>query len=410
MRTYAVRSTGSRWIALALSTLFLAVGMVWVSAAPAHAVSYTQDVPQGTELNAGDQIVSTNGQHKLIMQSDGNLVLYSGYNQVQWHTSTGGNPGARLSVQTDGNLVLYSATNQVLWTINKTGTSNNMLRLQGDGNLVLWANNATTAVWATYTQMNSVAAGQFLKPGWSLHGGNYALVMQGDGNLVFEVRSTHQVLWHSSTYGHPGAQAILQVDGNFVIYEGSTALWQSGTQNWTPGKVEVNATGFFALYSSAGSAYWNVGQPPGPPLTFVAPSNGTVTGFVRGSYGYCDGDARHHKGWDIAGGSTTVYAAEAGTVTQTGSGWAGTGYGPTIEISHGHGFTTWYAHLASTSVSPGQSVSKGQAIGIAGGNGGPGISYGVHLHFELRIGNTPSDVWNGYFACGRAITAGAPLP
>ncbi|KAB2906598.1 MAG: peptidoglycan DD-metalloendopeptidase family protein [Kofleriaceae bacterium] len=76
----------------------------------------------------------------------------------------------------------------------------------------------------------------------------------------------------------------------------------------------------------------------------------------------------------------TVVAAAAGRVSRvanTGS----TSYGRWIEISHGNGYTTRYAHLASQSVSVGQQVSQGQKIGTVGSTGG---STGPHLHYEQR--------------------------
>jgi serine protease len=57
--------------------------------------------------------------HRLAMQTDGNLVVYNNLNQAPWYTGTQGNPGARLAVQNDGNVVVYSAGGQALWN---TGT------------------------------------------------------------------------------------------------------------------------------------------------------------------------------------------------------------------------------------------------------------------------------------------------
>lgn len=76
----------------------------------------------------------------------------------------------------------------------------------------------------------------------------------------------------------------------------------------------------------------------------------------------------------------TVVAAAAGRVTRvanTGS----TSYGRWIEISHGNGFTTRYAHLSAQLVSAGQTVRQGQRIGRVGSTGG---STGPHLHYEQR--------------------------
>jgi hypothetical protein len=90
-----------------------------------------------------------------------------------------------------------------------------------------------------------------------------------------------------------------------------------------------------------------------------------------------------------------VVAAAAGKVTRvanTGS----TSYGRWIEISHGNGFTTRYAHLSSQSVSVGQNVSQGQKIGNVGSTGG---STGPHLHYEQRYnGSAVRAKFNGTLA------------
>lgn len=76
----------------------------------------------------------------------------------------------------------------------------------------------------------------------------------------------------------------------------------------------------------------------------------------------------------------TVVAAAAGTVTRVEN-LGSVSYGRWIEISHGNGYTTRYAHLASQSVSKGQHVAQGQKIGTVGSTGG---SSGPHLHYEQR--------------------------
>lgn len=75
-----------------------------------------------------------------------------------------------------------------------------------------------------------------------------------------------------------------------------------------------------------------------------------------------------------------VVASASGTVTRVGN-TGGTSYGRWIEISHGNGFTTRYAHLSAQLVSQGQQVRQGQRIGRVGSTGG---STGPHLHYEQR--------------------------
>lgn len=93
------------------------------------------------------------------------------------------------------------------------------------------------------------------------------------------------------------------------------------------------------------------------------------------------GDGRGHKGIDIAAPyGTPIYAAEAGTVIETGDGWNG-GYGNCVRVQHDDGNVTVYAHQSSIAVSYGDYVVKGQLLGYVGSTGD---STGNHLHFEVR--------------------------
>src|SRR5258706_471241 len=83
-----------------------------------------------------------------------------------------------------------------------------------------------------------------------------------------------------------------------------------------------------------------------------------------------------HSGQDFSGAyMTPIHATAPGVVSFTGP---RAGYGNAVEIDHGHGFKTRYAHLAAISVSVGQRVGVGQRIG---GMGSTGRSTGTHLHY-----------------------------
>jgi murein DD-endopeptidase MepM/ murein hydrolase activator NlpD len=87
-----------------------------------------------------------------------------------------------------------------------------------------------------------------------------------------------------------------------------------------------------------------------------------------------------HSGLDFTGGyNYPVQATAPGIVSFTG---VRSGYGNTIEIDHGRGFKTRYAHLQAIAVRPGQRVAVGQRIG---GMGSTGRSTGPHLHYEVWV-------------------------
>lgn len=89
-------------------------------------------------LRAGESL--ENGGHRLVMQTDGNLVVYGANNKALWHTRTwGGALPNRLVMQADGNLVLYDSSSEALWhTRTWGGDLPNRLVMQKDSNLVVY--------------------------------------------------------------------------------------------------------------------------------------------------------------------------------------------------------------------------------------------------------------------------------
>lgn len=101
---------------------------------------------------------------------------------------------------------------------------------------------------------------------------------------------------------------------------------------------------------------------------------------------------KFHSGMDFsANPGTDVYATGNGTVVSAG--WE-TAYGNTIEINHGFGYRTRYAHLQSIKVKVGQKVVRGEVIG---GVGSSGKSTGPHLHYEVVVKGEKVNPVNYYF-------------
>ena len=119
-----------------------------------------------------------------------------------------------------------------------------------------------------------------------------------------------------------------------------------------------------------------------------APNLWPVEGPVTGSFGErtdpFNGEGAFHCGVDISAsvGQAVIAPADGVVIFADFMG----GYGRAIALDHGHGITTRYGHLASFAVGFGQYVHRGDTIGYVGLSG---RSTGPHLHYEVRINDTP---------------------
>lgn len=101
------------------------------------------------------------------------------------------------------------------------------------------------------------------------------------------------------------------------------------------------------------------------------------------------GELKRHRGIDFAGKiGTELMAVAPGRVVSAGE---RVGYGTTVEIDHGLGFTTLYAHLSQIMVARGDWVRPGTVVGLGGSTG---RSTGPHLHYEIRYKGVPFDPSN----------------
>lgn len=111
--------------------------------------SYINTTLNSGRLYPGQSLDTADRRYHLILQGDGNLVLYSP-NRAIWATGTDGKSVSFLAMQGDGNLVLYDKSGKPLWYSSTSGRRNMHLTIQQDGNLVLY-NVYGTPYWNTQT-------------------------------------------------------------------------------------------------------------------------------------------------------------------------------------------------------------------------------------------------------------------
>lgn len=180
------------------------------------------------------------------------------------------------------------------------------------------------------------------------------------GETVYSVAKKYDVdpqqiiNWPFNTYGN---------DETFALAAGQTLVVPDGVKPaealWDPKRYVAQRTPNAGVVSPTGQFIW------------------PVSGSISQRYVW------YHRGLDIANkAAPAVLAADSGTVTVAG--WPDSGgYGNRVMLSHGNGLETLYAHLSSISVVPGQTVNRGDVIGVMGSTG---RSTGPHLHFEIRRG------------------------
>jgi murein DD-endopeptidase MepM/ murein hydrolase activator NlpD len=118
--------------------------------------------------------------------------------------------------------------------------------------------------------------------------------------------------------------------------------------------------------------------------SYVPAKSYTLTSGFGFRYDPFHGRGAQHGGLDMAGAhGEPIYAAAAGRVIRAERFGA---YGNTVDIDHGRGIMTRYAHLSSFKVQVGDRVAMGQKIA---GMGSTGRSTGTHLHYEIRIDGQP---------------------
>jgi hypothetical protein len=325
----------------------LSVSYVVAGVPQAGAASLGSTLQAGGILNEGDLLTSQNGVFTAVLQYDGNFVVYD-LDDPLWanHLSNAEGPN-RLVLQDDGNLVAYLSNNRPLWASGSFGGSGSFLVMQNDGNLVLY-NASSQPVWSTRTSEqppdpsapssprpplpnvppqvlaqeesssytvsrdagfsvslpngydfwlfgdtaeastnqrpigspSSLGAGQQLQEGGSLQSPNglFTAVLQYDGNFV--LYGPQGPLWadHVNSYYGPN-HLVLQYDGNLVAYLwNDRPLWASGTFGGSGSVLVMQDDGNLVVYDGRSQPLWASGtsQPLAAPSWYL-------TGFIPGA-------------------------------------------------------------------------------------------------------------------------------
>lgn len=210
-------------------------------------------------------------------------------------------------------------------------------------NTILWANDLSAK--------SPIKAGQKLKV-LPVSGVSHEV---DSGDTIFSIAKKYQA----------NSQAILDfpfndVGDDFQLASGQILIIPDGAPEQAPAQAP---TQYLAQKETGPITALGNGK-------FIWPASGQMAQFY----------SWYHPGIDISNtGGGPIHAADSGTVTV--SHWEATGYGNTIVIDHGNGFTTRYAHLSVLYSTVGQKVGRGDVLGMMGSTG---RSTGTHLHLEIR--------------------------
>ena len=118
----------------------------------------------------------------------------------------------------------------------------------------------------------------------------------------------------------------------------------------------------------------------------LLPTKGWITSYYGPRKSHYSGRIKMHEGLDIgAKPGTQIIAPADGIVTFSGK---KPGFGFIVQIDHGYGVETIYAHASKLEVNKSQSVKRGMIIARVGNTG---LSTGPHVHYEVRVNGTPVD-------------------
>ncbi|MBD1589021.1 hypothetical protein [Pseudomonas typographi] len=226
-------------------------------------------LPAMTKMTAGQFLQSPSKQYKLMMQPDCNLVLLDGVTEI-WVANSNQAYSThyrfkKRSGQPEATMAYYFRVNQPCmkqaWgTIGYSSLGNDYnaakhrayLSLQDDGNIVvidrqpLWAHNKSLWTFSSIPVGQLFDSGFQMRPGQSFTSGGARLEFREDGNLI-ALNSAGSVTWSTETAGRGVDRAVMQDDGNFVVYAADTSVWSTNTAGHIGAFAQLQENGCFSV-------------------------------------------------------------------------------------------------------------------------------------------------------------------
>lgn len=266
-----------------------ATAAVWGGVGAAHdahggaTTGHNQLTSAYGRLSANNYVPSDNDMYVLIMQTDGNLVLYGNGVAMWWSWTFNrkedlGPNFANLGF--DGDMSVRRWDNTLLWSSHTAGKGSSHAVVQDDGNFAIYTDSGNQLTWntrtgghPTYKHLVTSYGGEVLPgqppvgtrlfPNYYLRSqqGDHALLFQPDGNVVLYGPGYH-VLWSWGSNGTGANQLVMQADGNLVLYRNNgTWVRNTGTGGKGPSAAVIGDDGNFVVYKwPAGSALWDRNQ------------------------------------------------------------------------------------------------------------------------------------------------------
>lgn len=239
--------------------------------------SGSKTLASGATLASGTQLLASTA--RLVMQADGNLVIYSTKSgQKLWSSNTSGHPGATATMGTDGNLTVKDTTGTTLWSTG-TSTPGSFARIQDDNQLVVYT-SGWTALWNSGTWKAADAAAD-IKLSYD-HNGRLATTTQGTTTTGYTYDAAGTLTARTNTTSTGTVTTLLLGADQITVMSGTIT---GDTRSYTlPGAPTTIRTSSSATPTTT-SLHFQATDPQGTATTDISADNKTILRRMQTPYG-----------------------------------------------------------------------------------------------------------------------------